>query len=65
MSKVGRVVRLLVAASVVIDPGVDDSLASGGDPDLGRPHLGVALVSGQREFCVGHLLTLQWVWMTW
>ena len=65
MSEVGRVVRLLVAASVVVDPGVDDSLASGGDPYLGRPHLGVALVSGQREFCVGHLLTLKQDWITW
>jgi len=52
-------VRLLMASTVVVDPGVDDGLASGGDPDLGRPHLGVALVPGQRQLGIGHLLTLE------
>lgn len=48
-----------MASTVVVDPGVDDSLTSRGDPDLGRPHLGVALVPGQRQFGIGHLLALE------
>ena len=52
-------VRLLMTSSVVVDPGINDGLASRGDPDLGWPHLGVALVPGQRQFGIGHLLTLK------
>ncbi len=50
----------LVVAAAMVDSGIDNGLTSGGDPDLGWPHLGVSLVPRQGQFGVGHFLTLKY-----